>query len=264
MSDDELAAQIEAVLADAIAPGSIRWNSSGVDAPATAAVAAVRIPGRDDVLVAVGDNVDGSPAEADAPFSVGHLTESLVRTVAFQLVDEGVLDPTLTVDQWVPTLPNADRVTVQMVIDNETGWSDYGVDRTRPGRHDFERAWSLREAVELRATAMTALAEPGTRTNDGHTNEAVLGLVVEEVGGQPLAELIRDRVAAPAGLDDTELLDGSNAPGRLSAWRVRLQRSSRGHVGLRRDVVPDMEPGHALGGVDADRPARPARRLGDR
>ena len=114
-SDDELAAQIEAVLADAIAPGSIRWDASGVDVPPTAAVAAVRIPGRDDVLVAVGENVDGTPAEADAPFPVASLTESLVRTVAFQLVDEGVLDPTLTVDQWVPTLPNADRVTVQMV-----------------------------------------------------------------------------------------------------------------------------------------------------
>ena len=94
-SDAALSARIESVLTDAIAPGSISWDLSGVDAPATAAVAAVRIPGRDDVLVAVGQNVDGSPAEADAPFFAGTLTESLVRTVAFQLVDEGVLDPDL-------------------------------------------------------------------------------------------------------------------------------------------------------------------------
>ena len=201
------------MLANAIAPGSIRWNSSGVDAPATAAVAAVRIPGRDDVLVAVGDNLDGTPAEADAPIPVGDLTTNLVRTVAFQLIDEGVLDPTLTVDQWVPTLPNGDRVTVQMVIDNETGWSDAdGLIEPDPVVTDLGRAWSLREAVELRATVMTALAEPGTSTEDGRTNEAVLGLVVEEVGGQPLAELIRDRVAGPAGLDSTDLLNGSNFP----------------------------------------------------
>lgn len=212
VSDDELAAQIEAVLANAIAPGSFHWNHNGIDVPPTAAVAAVRIPGRDDVLVAVGDNVDGSAARADAPFSVAHLTESLVRTVAFQLIDDGVLNSADTVDQWVPTLPNADRVTVQMVIENKTGWSDYGLIEPDPEISDFGRAWSLREAVELRATAMTALGEPGTPSDDGHTNEAVLGLVVQEVGGKPLADLIRDRVAAPEGLGETDLLDGSNVP----------------------------------------------------
>ena len=111
-----------------------------------------------------------------------------MRTVAFQLVDEGVLDPTLTVDRWVPTLPNADRVTVQMVIDNTTGWSDDGLIEPDPVVTDFARVWSLREVAELRAAAITALAEPGTRTSDGLANEALLGLIVEDVSGQPLAE----------------------------------------------------------------------------
>jgi D-alanyl-D-alanine carboxypeptidase len=207
-TDEKLAEQIEALLTDAIAPGSIAWDASGVDVPPTAAVVAVRIPGHDDVLVAVGENLDGSPPEAEAPFFVAGLTESLVRTVAFQMVDEGVLDPTLTVDQWAPTLPNADRVTVQMVLDGATGWGEGDFIEPDPILTDSGRAWSLREAVELRATVMTALAEPGTRTDDGPTNEAVLGLLVEEVGGRPLAELVRERVSVPAGLADTGLLDG--------------------------------------------------------
>jgi CubicO group peptidase (beta-lactamase class C family) len=212
--DDELAAQIEGVLTSAIAPGAMSWNANGVDIPPTAAVAAVRIPGRDDVLVAVGENVDGTAVEADAPFSVATLTESVVRTVAFQLIDEGTLDPTLTVDQWAPTLPNADRVTVQMVIDNETGWGDYGEILPDPVVTDFERAWTLQETVDLRATAMAALGEPGTRTDDRSTGEQVLGLIVEQAGGQPLAELVHERVALPAGLDDTRLLDGYAVPDR--------------------------------------------------
>jgi CubicO group peptidase (beta-lactamase class C family) len=211
-TDDDLSAQIEAVLTDAIAPGSIGWDANGVDLPPTAAVAAVRIPGRDDVLVAVGENVDGSPAEADAPFAVATLTESLVRTVAFQLVDEGALDPTLTVDQWAPTMPNADHVTVQMLLDDATGWGDYGPLDPDPVVSDLGRVWSLREAVDLRATMMTVLGEPGTLTNDAGNNEMVLGLIVETVGAQPLADLIRDRVSIPAGLDDTELLNGSTTP----------------------------------------------------
>jgi CubicO group peptidase (beta-lactamase class C family) len=212
VSDDELAAQIEAVLAEAIAPGSIRWDANGVDIPPTASVAAVRIPGRDDVVVAVGKDVDGSPAVAGAPIPVAGLTESLVRTVAFQMVDEGLLDPTLTVDRWAPTMPNADRVTVQMVIDGATGWGDSGPIEPDPVITDFARAWSLREVVELRATTTIALAEPGTRTDDSGAAASVLGLVLEDSAGRPLAALVRERVAAPAGLDDTGLLDGGRAP----------------------------------------------------
>jgi len=211
-TSDELVAQIESVLADAIAPGSIHWNASGTEVPPTAAVAAVRIPGHDDVVVGVGENVDGSPVAADAPFGVASLAWSLVYTVAFQLIDEGVLDPTLTVDHWVPTLPNADRVTVQMMLDGQSGWSDYTTIVPDPITTDFTRAWSQREVVELQAAAMTAIAEPGTPTNDNLTNETVLGLVVEEVGGQPLTELVRHRVSELAGLDDTGLLDGTVSP----------------------------------------------------
>jgi CubicO group peptidase (beta-lactamase class C family) len=165
------------------------------------------MPGRDDVLVAVGEHVDGSPADAAAPFFASGLTESLMRTVAFQLIDEGVLDPSLPVDQWLPTMSNADRVTVQMVLDRRTGWADSGPIEPDPVLADLARVWALREAVESRATVMTAVAEPGTPADDSLINASLLGLVVEEVAGRPLAELIRDRVSGPAGLDDTVLAD---------------------------------------------------------
>ena len=218
----DLAADIEAVLADALAPGAIGWTANGVEVPPTAIVAAVRIPGRDDVLVAVGENVDGSPAEADAPFSVATLTTSLVRTVALQLVDEGVLDPTATVDEWVPTLPNADRVTVQMLFEYATGWGESPLP-TDPVLSDLERAWTLREVVELRATTVTALADPGTSSTAGLFIDTLLGLIVEEVTGRSLAELVHDRVAVPAGLDDTALGDAEDAiPERFRHGRLNI------------------------------------------
>ena len=238
MSDDELAAQVEAVLANAIAPGSIAWNSSGVDAPATAAVAAVRIPGRDDVLVAVGDNVDGTPAEADAPFAVGDLTTNLVRTVAFQLIDEGVLDPTLTVDQWVPTLPNADRVTVQMVIDNETGWSDSdGLIEPDPVVTDFGRAWSLREAVELRGHGDDRARRAG-HVHRRRPHERGRARTGGRGSRRPTARGAHSRSGRRAGRARRHRsARREQCSRRLSAWRLRLQRSTSGHVGLRRDVV---------------------------
>ena len=60
--------------------GAHRCDRTGVDPPGTPSASMSQpprrsrrcaFPGRDDVLVAVGDNVDGTPAEADAPFPVG-------------------------------------------------------------------------------------------------------------------------------------------------------------------------------------------------
>ena len=262
--DEDLAAQIEAVLAKAIAPGAIRWDVSGVDIPPTAAVAAVRIPGSDDVLVAVGENVDGTPAEADAPFPVATLTGSLVRSVAFQLVDEGVLDPTLTVDHWVPALPNADRVTVQMVIDNETGWSDYGPIDPDPVVTDFERAWTLREVVELRATAMTALAEPGTRTNDRSSPTRPCSASWSRTSA---ADRWPNSCASayPSRRDSTtpDCSTGSIAPAGYRHGVFAFAGTPTDTSAFDGDLVSHLEPGDALDGVDPDRPARSARRLGD-
>lgn len=197
------------MLADAIMSGSFRWDADGVAVPPTAAVAAVRVPGREDVVVGVGADVDGTAADVEAPFPVAGLAESFVRTIAFQLIDQGTLDPTLTVDRWIPSLPNSDRVTVQMLIDGTTGWGDYGPIDPDPILADLSRSWSLREVVEQRAPVIEVVAEPGTRTDTHGSNESVLGLVLEEVGGRPLAELVRDRVSEPAGLDGTGLLEGA-------------------------------------------------------
>ena len=210
------------MLAGALAPGAIGWTEYGVDMPPTAIVAAVRIPGRDDVLVGIGENTDGSPVDTAAPFPVAGLTTSLVRTVALQLVDEGTLDTAATVDRWAPTVPNAGRVTVQMLLEYTTGWVESGSVEPNPILADLERTWTLQEVVELESTVVTAEDEPGTPSSAGNFIDTVLGLIVEEVTGQPLADLVHDRVAVPAGLDDTLLADGVSIPDGFRHGRVNI------------------------------------------
>jgi CubicO group peptidase (beta-lactamase class C family) len=219
---EEIEADIEAVLANALAPGAIGWTQNGVDMPPTAIVAAVRIPGRDDVLVGVGENTDGTPVDATAPFSVATLTTSLVRTVALQLVDDGTLDTAATVDQWAPSAPNADRVTVQMLLEYATGWGESGPVQPDPVLADLERAWTLREVVELRSTVITADDEPGAPSPAGLFIDTVLGLIVEEVTGRPLAAVVHDQVAVPAGLDETLLTDGTDTPADIRHGKINI------------------------------------------
>ncbi len=212
--DAQIADTVQGILDRSLEPDAIDWACCGVDAPATGVSVAVRIPGHDDLVLAAGEHVDGTPFDPNGSFATGSLGTTLVETIAWQLADEGLLDLTATVDTWLPAQQNADRVTLQMLLDGTSGWDGWaGVD-TPLIVADFERHWTLGEMLDTTAD-IAPLHDPGTFDNEGiDRGMAALAYVIEEVTGQSIAELIAERITEPLGLDDTFMQDGANQPAR--------------------------------------------------
>jgi CubicO group peptidase (beta-lactamase class C family) len=206
-----LESDIQSILELALAPGAIDWNCCGGDAPPTGVNAAVRIPGRDDIVVAAGVNVDGTPFDPRGRYPTGSFQPSLVNTVAWQLADDGALDLDATIDTWVPDLPNADRVTIDMLTDYTTGWGR--VDKTTPIVADLARRWTLAEVLEG-MVGIPPLREPGTAigTEAADHDTTALAYILEQITGESIAELIETRIITPLGLDDTIVYDGTSPP----------------------------------------------------
>ena len=212
-TDDPVVDEIQGLLDAALEDPAFAWDGEGVDAPPTGASVAVRIPDHDDIVLASGESVDGTPFDPEAAFNVGGVTESFVQTVAYQLVDEGLLDPTATVDRWLPAQPNADRVTVQMLLDHTHGWASWPGASYGLMAADLARRWTLSEVLASVETNPPA-AEPGTFTSAGTAIAATaLAYIAEDVTGSTLADLVEDRMAQPAGLDDTAISEGTEPPG---------------------------------------------------
>jgi len=172
-------------------------------------------------VLASGLRLDGSTAGADDPFSAGTLGQSVIKQAAFALIDIGVLDPSAIVDLWLPGQPNADRVTVQMLIDQTTGWTTEYYDSLLVENLlvDLERVWTLAEALDQTAT-LPPVAEPGVFDPTGWSNDVglvALAFVVEQVTGSSIADVIAEQVSGPLGLDDTLLSDGNDEPDN-STW----------------------------------------------
>jgi CubicO group peptidase (beta-lactamase class C family) len=206
---DPLEAEITAILEAAMEPGALDWTRGGDAGDPTAVTAGVRVDGRDDLLVVVGTQVDGTEAMATDPLPVGPLTGALARTIALQLVDEGVLDPTATVDAWAPTMPAADVTTVESLIQMTTGWSRWGDPGDWVVLDDLDRPWTLTEVVELVSPTARIDPNPSVATTDVLMTDLILGHVLEQVTGEPLAGLVQDRIAGPLGLNDTMISDGT-------------------------------------------------------
>ena len=51
-----------------------------------------------------------------------------VATLLLIFVDEGLVTLDDTIDQWMPTLPEADKVTLRMLTNQTTGYPDFETD----------------------------------------------------------------------------------------------------------------------------------------
>jgi CubicO group peptidase (beta-lactamase class C family) len=224
--DDQLAAAIQEIIDASLAPGAIDWNCCGVDLPATDVIVGVRVPGRADILLSSGTYLDdGAALDPSASFSTANLGYSIIDEIGLKLVATGNLDPEATIDAWLPEAPNADRVTVGMLIDATHGWGDYGDVMGQNVGADPERRWTAGEAAPTLQDVAPA-AEPGTFVGEQATVGAgilALGYIAEQVTGHSLADLVTSMITQPAGLEHSFLSDGTDLPDNYLHGRFYLE-----------------------------------------
>jgi CubicO group peptidase (beta-lactamase class C family) len=123
-----------------------------------------------------------------------------------QLAERGTLSLDDRVTQYLPFFTIAREVRVRHLLSQTSGIRDYNdalflatvSSSVMPGRVD-------RDAV-LRALSRWPLDfQPGTRFEYSNANYLVLGTIAERAAGMPLAALLRERIFAPLGMEDTAL-----------------------------------------------------------
>jgi D-alanyl-D-alanine carboxypeptidase len=160
---------------------------------------------------------DGPPATPDSPFAWGSITKTFVAALCLQLVDEGVLDLDLPIATWLPEAPDAQRITLRMLLSHRSGLFDYFQNPNYSDRV-FKRpthAWTVDEIMRL--ANRRPLFEPGTDFSYSNTNYVVAGLILEQVTGKPLADLIDERLLRPLELRDSVFQQAGRPVGLVGA-----------------------------------------------
>ena len=148
----------------------------------------------------------GEALTAQHRFRVGSVTKLFVAPLVLQLVEEGLLE--LDGDAG----PVAEGITIRQLLNHTSGLPDAPFDHVeffepypRDPTHRLELGHreQLAEVMEL-----PRLFAPGAGWEYHGSNYLALGLIVEDVTGVPLAEVLRQRILAPLGLDQTDLIQG--------------------------------------------------------
>ena len=176
--------------------------------------AAVRVPGQRDVFVASGvdDRDPATPMPTTGVFGVASITKTFVAALVLQLIDEGRLTFDDTIERWLPGVPSASRITVEMLLNHTSGIADFANDRPDQMRDllvsDLQRQFTPEEALAY-STALGPSAEPGAGFSYSNANYQALGIIASRVTDMALGDLIADRFSGPLGLAHTALDDGS-------------------------------------------------------
>src|SRR3954471_11454067 len=143
-------------------------------------------------------------AHVNDRFRAGSITKSFVATVALQLVGEGKLSLSDSVERRLPgILPYGDRVTVRQLLNLTSGVPD----NQDPVNAEFlkgnmTRSWTPRELVALVAGKRPDF-RPGTGWAYSNTNYVLAGLMIERVTGHSLGAEVRSRILTPLHLRDS-------------------------------------------------------------
>lgn len=230
--DSHIAAYAEAGFgALVIRPGVVRWAGAGGETPHT----------------------------ADHEFAMMSITKSFTAALVLQAADTGRinLDEPVGPLEQAPWFDAAEQLTWRQLLDHSAGLRHYA--DTTIYKDDWQQIDSWQTALEAVDEDGATMFTPGTQHVYSSTNYIVLGLALGQLYGEPIEELITERLLEPLGLDDTHThppAAGSPATGTggmtgtladMARWGLALWGNGPLIGPNGKDVLYDVDPDTMLG-----------------
>jgi D-alanyl-D-alanine carboxypeptidase len=174
----------------------------------------VDVPGEGTWIQTFGTgNLEGNtPITPDDHFRIGSNTKTLTGTVVLQLFDEGKLGLDDPVSQYQPQVPNGENITIRQLLNMTSGLFSYTEDEDFNQTLDTEpqKVWEPEELVEIGFSHQPYFS-PGDGFHYSNTNFVLLGMIIEQLTGQPLEQEFQDRIFVPLGMSDSLLPERNSA-----------------------------------------------------
>lgn len=168
------------------------------------------------------------PMTPETPMLAASIGKTFVAATVLSLAKNGrlaidhPLSRYLSDRPWFERLPNGDRITLKHLLSHSSGLVDHVHDA------GFAAAFAQRvasdtppfTAEELVGFVLddAALFEPGAGWSYSDTGYVLLGMVIEELTGEPWTEEVERRFLEPLRLDDTRASDGKDLPGLAAGY----------------------------------------------
>ena len=141
------------------------------------------------------------PLTAANRFRIGSITKMFTAAMILQLVEEGKLKLTDTLDKFLPQVPNARKITIMQILSHRSGIPNIRRDQnvqgnvnTTPMTKDEHLALIIKATPDF---------EPDTKSLYSNSGYFLLGLIIEKLTGKSYEVVLQEKICKKIGLRDT-------------------------------------------------------------
>jgi CubicO group peptidase (beta-lactamase class C family) len=180
----------------------------------------------------VADVASRAPVTQDTVFRIGSVTKTITAIAVMQLREQGLVDLDAPASDYlrsfrlIPAKESFRPATVRHLLTHTAGigyWRRLS-DLLQPGIGSGVRAGRRPPPplADYYRKGLPVEVEPGTKWVYSNHGFAVLGQIVADVTGQPLARYLRDQIFEPLGMAHTDLIRSDRVrPGLATGYVLR-------------------------------------------
>lgn len=135
-------------------------------------------------------------------FRIGSISKLFTAVLVMQLVEEKKIKLENKLSEYIKEMPNSDKINIEQLLCHRSGLANY------TDQEDYttynEKPISQAELIKKLAALKPDFA-PGEKFEYSNTNYALLTIILEKVGKDTYANLLRKRICAKANLSETSV-----------------------------------------------------------
>jgi CubicO group peptidase (beta-lactamase class C family) len=133
-------------------------------------------------------------------YRIGSISKMFTTTMIFQLVEEGKIKLTNTLDTYFPTIPNAKKITISNLLNHRSGIHNFTDDPSYTALMTQPKTQSEMLAIFSKNKADF---QPNEKASYSNTNFVLLGYIIEKITKQTYSKNLNDRIISRIGLSNT-------------------------------------------------------------
>lgn len=143
------------------------------------------------------DLASKTPVTADTRFAIGSITKQLTAAAVLLLAEQGKLSLDDKLAKYLPQMPNAERITLRMLLNQDSGLHNY----PNTTEHDWPTKGAIppEKIIAILKTDKPDFA-PGEKWAYSNSNYAVLAYIVARVSGMTYADFLKKNIFAPLAM----------------------------------------------------------------
>lgn len=143
----------------------------------------------------------GKKLDPATKLKIGSITKTFTATMMMQLVEEKKLTLETKLSKFYPKVPNADKITIAMLLHHRTGIPDYLNDDPTVAQYIYTE--NKKADLLKRIEGYNSAFEPDSQFKYSNSNYNLLGYILEDITKKSYAENLNTRIVKKLGLKNT-------------------------------------------------------------